>query len=118
MRVLITDDSKTILRILDGLIKQKYPLAKIDTALDGIIAYNYIRNNTYDLIITDWNMPNLNGLELVKRIRADKITTPIWMITTEGGKSEVVEALRAGVNNYIVKPIAKDTLYTKLDELF
>lgn len=73
------------------------------------------------MILTDWNMPNMNGLELVKHIRSEGSahkTTPTVMITTEGGKSEVITALKAGVNNYIVKPFNAQTLKEKLDHLF
>jgi two-component system chemotaxis response regulator CheY len=71
----------------------------------------------FDIILTDWNMPNMNGLELVKKVRSEgnHQKTPIIMITTEGGKSEVITALKAGVNNYIVKPFSADILKEKLD---
>jgi two-component system chemotaxis response regulator CheY len=69
--------------------------------------------------MTDWNMPNMNGLELVKKIRADERykNLPIIMVTTEGGKKEVITALKAGVNNYIVKPFNKQILQKKLEEV-
>ena len=117
MNILIVDDSKTIQRMLQSLLKQKLPDANIDIADEGRSAYRLIKTNKYDLLLTDWNMPIMNGLELVKAVRKDGYVMPIWMITTEGGRSEVVEALRAGVNNYIVKPIQRDTLHSKLDSL-
>jgi len=76
-----------------------------------------LENNTdIDMLITDWNMPEMNGLELVKKVRADErfADLPIIMVTTEGGKAEVITALKAGVNNYIVKPFTPQVLKEKL----
>ena len=117
MNILVVDDSKTIQRMLQNLLKHKLPDANIDVADDGRQAYKLIQTTNYALVLTDWNMPVMNGLELVVAIRNIGMKMPIWMITTEGGRNEVVTALRAGVNNYIVKPIQKETLYTKLDDL-
>ena len=73
-------------------------------------------NPDIEMLITDWNMPVMNGLELVKKVRADErfVDTPIIMVTTEGGKAEVITALKAGVNNYIVKPFTPQVLKEKL----
>jgi len=117
MNILVVDDSKTIQRMLQNLLKHKLPDANIDVADDGKQAYKLTQTTNYALVITDWNMPIMNGIELVVAIRNIGMKMPIWMITTEGGRNEVVTALRAGVNNYIVKPIQKETLYTKLDDL-
>lgn len=74
-------------------------------------------NSDIKVLITDWNMPEMNGLELVKKVRADKrfVDIPIIMVTTEGGKAEVITALKAGVNNYIVKPFTPQVLKDKLE---
>jgi two-component system chemotaxis response regulator CheY len=127
LKVLVVDDSKTMLRIItNSLIRIGIPKENIDTALDGIEAWDLLQNPhldliageevQYDIIMTDWNMPNRNGLELVKLIRkADQYKdTPIIMITTEGGKTSVIQALKAGVNNYIIKPFTPHVLQEKL----
>ena len=87
-----------------------------DEAEDGVKAWELLEQNQYDIVLTDWNMPNMNGLQLVKKIRSEgnHQGIPIIMITTEGGKSEVITALKAGVNNYIVKPFTPQVLKEKL----
>ena len=118
MKILIVDDSSTMRRIIGNVVMQLgIEKDNFDEAEDGIKAWNLLQNNQYDVILTDWNMPNMNGLELVKKIRSEgqHKTTPIIMITTEGGKGEVITALKAGVNNYIVKPFNAEVLKEKLD---
>jgi len=119
MRILIVDDSTTMRRII-GNVVQQLGVAKedFDEAEDGVVAWKLFQEKgNYDVVLTDWNMPNMNGLELVKTIRAKDKKIPIVMITTEGGKGEVITALKAGVNNYIVKPFSADVLKEKLDGL-
>ncbi|MDC0932374.1 response regulator [Arcobacteraceae bacterium] len=119
MRILIVDDSSTMRRII-GNVVQQLGVAKedFDEAEDGVVAWKLFQdNNNYDVVLTDWNMPNMNGLELVKTIRSVDKKVPIVMITTEGGKGEVITALKAGVNNYIVKPFSAEILKEKLDGL-
>ena len=119
MRILIVDDSTTMRRII-GNVVQQLGVAKddYDEAEDGVVAWKLFQdNNNYDVVLTDWNMPNMNGLELVKTIRGVDKKVPIVMITTEGGKGEVITALKAGVNNYIVKPFSAEILKEKLDGL-
>ena len=122
MRILIVDDSSTMRRII-GNVVQQLGVTKddFDEAEDGVVAWKLLKENKYDVVLTDWNMPNMNGLELVKKIRGEGSThrgIPIVMITTEGGKSEVITALKAGVNNYIVKPFNAQTLKEKLNSFF
>jgi len=113
------DDSSTMRRII------KNTLARLDykdvlEAEHGVQAWQLLcENNDIDVLITDWNMPEMNGLELVKKVRAeDKYTDmPIIMVTTEGGKAEVIVALKAGVNNYIVKPFTPAVLKEKLEDV-
>jgi len=118
MRVLIVDDSSTMRRII-GNVVQQLGVSKedFDEAEDGVAAWKLLSTNSYDVVLTDWNMPNMNGLQLVQKIRAEgnHRGVPIIMITTEGGKGEVITALKAGVNNYIVKPFSADILKEKLD---
>ena len=119
MKILIVDDSSTMRRII-GNVVQQLGVAKddFDEAEDGVVAWKLFQeNDNYDVVLTDWNMPNMNGLELVKTIRTVDKKIPIVMITTEGGKGEVITALKAGVNNYIVKPFSAEILKEKLDGL-
>jgi two-component system chemotaxis response regulator CheY len=122
MKILIVDDSSTMRRIIGNVVGQLgVKKEDFDEAEDGVVAWDLCQKNKYDVILTDWNMPNMNGLELVKLIRSpgsQHIKTPTIMITTEGGKSEVITALKAGVNNYIVKPFNAPTLKEKLDPFF
>ena len=122
MKILIVDDSSTMRRIIGNVVQQLgVPKDDFDEAEDGVVAWKLLQEKKYDVILTDWNMPNMNGLELVKKIRSEGSshkTTPTVMITTEGGKSEVITALKAGINNYIVKPFNAQTLKEKLDPFF
>jgi two-component system chemotaxis response regulator CheY len=121
MKVLIVDDSSTMRRII-GNVVQQLGIKKddFDEAEDGVVAWKLLSQNKYDVVLTDWNMPNMNGLQLVQKIRGEgeHRGVPIIMITTEGGKGEVITALKAGVNNYIVKPFSADVLKEKLDGVF
>lgn len=118
MKILIVDDSSTMRRIIGNVITQLgFTKDNFDEAEDGVKAWKLLTEAHYDVILTDWNMPNMNGLELVQKVRSEGThqKTPIIMITTEGGKSEVITALKAGVNNYIVKPFSAEILKEKLD---
>lgn len=118
MRFLVVDDSTTMRRIITNVISQLgIDKSDIFEAEDGKVALKILDSGEkIDILLTDWNMPNMNGLELVKAVRKNpnfgKI--PILMITTEGGKAEVVNALKAGVNNYIVKPFNAEILKEKI----
>jgi two-component system chemotaxis response regulator CheY len=116
MRILIVDDSKTMVRIICNTLK-RIGYDNLITANDGLEGIEELKKyDNFDLIITDWNMPNMNGLDFVKYIRKNEKhkDTPIIMVTTEGGKKEVITALKAGVNNYIIKPFTPQTLKEKL----
>jgi len=114
MKILVVDDSSTMRRIIKNTL-HRLGFSDILEAADGLEACEqYAENEDIDLIITDWNMPNMNGLEFVKKVRAEDQDTPIIMVTTEGGKKEVITALKAGVNNYIVKPFTPQVLKEKL----
>ena len=116
MKLLVVDDSSTMRRIIKNtLIRLNYK--DVLEGEDGVEGWDMLdKNPDVDMLITDWNMPNMNGLELVKKVRADERFTdmPIIMVTTEGGKAEVITALKAGVNNYIVKPFTPAVLKEKL----
>jgi len=113
LKVLVVDDSSTMLRIISNIL-QRLNITDIILAEDGVIGLEKYYEYKPHLILSDRNMPNMNGLDLVKKIRTTDKDTPIVMITTEGGKSEVIAALKAGANNYIVKPFTPQVLKEKL----
>jgi two-component system chemotaxis response regulator CheY len=116
LKLLVVDDSSTMRRIIKNTLARLGHKDVIEGA-DGVEGWDALNKNPdADMLITDWNMPNMNGLELVKKVRADErfVDLPIIMVTTEGGKAEVVTALKAGVNNYIVKPFTPQVLKEKL----
>ena len=115
MKILLVDDSRTIRNI------QKNTLASMGhtdilEAADGLLALEVLSQETPDLILVDWNMPNMDGITLVKKIRETDKRIPIMMCTTEAEKSRVIEAIKAGVNNYVVKPFTADTLSEKIEQ--
>ena len=116
MNVLIVDDYKTMLRIIGNLLRQ-IGFRNIDEATDGTMALNSMKNKRYELVISDWNMEPMTGLELLKQVRAkgdDNTNVPFIMVTAESKTENVVAAKKAGVNNYIVKPFNADTLKQKI----
>ena len=117
MKLLVVDDSSTMRRIIKNTL-QRLGYEDILEAEHGLQAWELLDTvNEVNVLITDWNMPEMNGLDLVKKVRADSrfVDIPIIMVTTEGGKAEVITALKAGVNNYIVKPFAPQVLKEKLE---
>ncbi|MFA6144875.1 MAG: response regulator [Sulfurimonas sp.] len=116
MKLLVVDDSSTMRRIIKNTLS-RLGYDNVLEGEDGIQGWTVLNENTdISMLITDWNMPEMNGLELVKKVRADARFNdlPIIMVTTEGGKAEVITALKAGVNNYIVKPFTPQVLKEKL----
>ena len=116
MKILVVDDSSTMRRIIKNTLA-RLGYKDILEGADGVEGWTAMdANPDIEMLITDWNMPEMNGLELVKKVRADErfIDVPIIMVTTEGGKGEVITALKAGVNNYIVKPFTPQVLKEKL----
>jgi two-component system chemotaxis response regulator CheY len=120
MKILIVDDSSTIRKILNNvLMEMGYTKDNIYEAPDGAKAWNLLCQHKYNLLLTDWNMPIMSGLELVRKTRTISKSNkqiPIIMITTEGSKEDVIEALKAGVTNYVVKPFNKDILKQKIKD--
>ena len=116
MNVLIVDDYKTMLRIIRNLLKQ-IGFENVDEATDGGTALMKLRDRNYGLVISDWNMEPMTGLQLLKEVRADHKLKPIpfIMITAESKTENVVAAKEAGVSNYIVKPFNADTLKKKIE---
>ena len=116
MKLLVVDDSSTMRRIIKNTLA-RLNYKDVVEGEHGLEAWEYLDANAdIDMLITDWNMPEMNGLELVKKVRGDErfVDMPIIMVTTEGGKTEVITALKAGVNNYIVKPFTPQVLKEKL----
>jgi len=116
LKLLVVDDSSTMRRIIKNTLS-RLNYNDVIEGEHGLEAWEYLdKNADIDMLITDWNMPEMNGLELVKKVRADARFSdmPIIMVTTEGGKTEVITALKAGVNNYIVKPFTPQVLKEKL----
>lgn len=117
MKLLVVDDSSTMRRIIKNTLS-RLGYKDILEGENGVQGWEQMDSDgTVDVLITDWNMPEMNGLELVKKVRADErfVNIPIIMVTTEGGKAEVITALKAGVNNYIVKPFTPQVLKEKLE---
>ncbi|MEO0392637.1 MAG: response regulator [Pseudomonadota bacterium] len=119
MPILVVDDYKTMLRIIGNLLKQ-IGFSQIDEATDGATALAKLRDKDYGLIISDWNMEPMTGLQLLKEVRADNrlSKTPFIMITAESKTENVVAAKAAGVTNYIVKPFNAETLKQKISAVF
>ena len=115
-RFLVVDDFATMRKIVRNLLRQ-LGYQQIDEAEDGVVALRKLKTTKYDMIICDWNMPNMTGIELLKEVRSDESlkAVPFLMVTAEANKENVIEAVKAGVSNYIVKPFTADTLSGKID---
>ncbi|MDW8397744.1 MAG: chemotaxis response regulator CheY [Acetobacteraceae bacterium] len=118
MNVLIVDDYKTMLRIIRNLLKQ-LDFDNVDEATDGAEALAKLRAGNFGLVISDWNMQPMTGLDLLKEVRADPRLkdTPFIMVTAESKTENVVAAKQAGVSNYIVKPFNAETLRDKIEKV-
>ena len=122
MNVLVVDDYKSMIRIVRGLLNQ-LGFNNVDEAMDGPSALSMIRSKDYGLVLSDWNMQPMTGLELLKEVRAEARTKalPFVMVTAEAKAENVVAARQAGVNNYVIKPftlaVLKQKLTTVLGEL-
>jgi two-component system chemotaxis response regulator CheY len=115
MHILIVDDYKTMLRIIRNLLRQ-LGFVNIDEATDGSMALQMMRGGSYGLVISDWNMEPMTGLQLLREVRGDpKLKgTPFIMVTAESKSENVLAAKEAGVSNYIVKPFNAETLQAKM----
>ena len=115
MKIMLVDDSRTIRNIQKKVLAQ-LGHTDIVEACDGVEALAAYKESPPDLMLVDWNMPNMDGITLVKTIRQTDKSIPLIMCTTEAEKSRVVEALKAGVNNYVVKPFTAETLSDKINQ--
>jgi two-component system chemotaxis response regulator CheY len=116
MKALVVDDSAVMRKVVIGALSRA-DITDVDQAADGQEAVRAVESSDYDLVLMDWNMPNMLGIDAVKAIRALGKTMPIIMVTTEAEKSRVVEALKAGANNYIIKPFEPATIVQKITEV-
>ena len=119
MKVLVVDDFATMRKIVRNILKQ-IGFEDITEAEDGNAALRVIKSEPIGLVVTDWNMPNMSGLDLLKEIRSNSQTAslPVLMVTAEGLKENVMEAVKAGVNNYVVKPFTAEVLQEKIETIF
>lgn len=116
MKALVVDDSAVMRKVLIGALSRAN-ITDVDQASDGVEAVEAVKNNDYDIILMDWNMPNMLGIDALKTIRAMGKTMPIIMVTTEAEKSRVLEALKAGATNYVIKPFEPNTIVGKIQEV-
>ena len=119
MKILIVDDFATMRRIMKNILKQ-IGFSNIIEADDGTTALEELKKSTVDLIISDWNMPKMTGLDLLKNVRdTDGLKDiPFLMVTAEAQKQNVIDAVQAGVTNYVVKPFTAEAISEKLEKIF
>lgn len=119
MKFLVVDDFSTMRRIVRNLLKE-LGFTNVDEAEDGVIALQKLRSSEFDFVVSDWNMPNMTGIELLRAMRADPGLKhlPLLMITAEAKKENIIEAAQAGASGYIVKPFTAATLSEKLTKIF
>ncbi|SFP16645.1 two-component system, chemotaxis family, response regulator CheY [Enterovibrio norvegicus DSM 15893] len=119
MKILIVDDFSTMRRIVKNLLRDLGFNNTVE-ADDGLTALPILKKGGIEFVVTDWNMPGMQGIDLLKHIRADDELKhlPVLMITAEAKREQIVEAAQAGVNGYIVKPFTAATLKEKLDKIF
>ena len=119
MDVLVVDDAPTMRRIVRGLLRE-LGLKNVREADDGTTALQALKTKKADLVVSDWNMPQMTGIDLLRAIREDGALKdiPVLMVTAESKKENIMEAVQAGVNNYIVKPFNAKTLEDKLAKIF
>lgn len=119
MKILIVDDFSTMRRIVKNLLRD-LGFNNTQEADDGLTALPMLKKGGFDFVVTDWNMPGMQGIDLLKNIRADAELKhlPVLMITAEAKREQIIEAAQAGVNGYIVKPFTAATLKEKLDKIF
>lgn len=117
-KILIVDDFSTMRRIIRNMLRQ-LGYNNIVEAEDGAAAFDLLKRETVDFIISDWNMPNMTGLELLKAVRGDDNlkSLPVLLVTAEALKENVAEAVKAGGNNYVVKPFTAEVLKEKIDAI-
>jgi two-component system chemotaxis response regulator CheY len=119
IKILVVDDFATMRRIIKNLLRD-LGFLNVAEADDGSSAVPLLQNGSFDFVITDWNMPNMKGIELLKVMRSDERLkkTPVLMVTAEAKRDQIIEAASAGVNGYVVKPFTAETLKLKIEKIF
>ncbi|WP_269494439.1 chemotaxis response regulator CheY [Castellaniella sp. S9] len=119
MKILIVDDFPTMRRIIKNLLKD-LGFENVDEAEDGVIGLEKLRNGSFDFVVSDWNMPNMDGLTMLQQVRADPnlSSIPVLMVTAEAKKENIIAAAQAGASGYVVKPFTAATLEEKLNKIF
>ena len=119
IKILVVDDFPTMRRIIKNLLKD-LGFENVDEAEDGLMGLEKLRNNNFDLVVSDWNMPNMDGLAMLKVIRADANLSklPVLMVTAEAKKENIIAAAQAGASGYVVKPFTAAVLEEKLNKIF
>ena len=119
MKILVVDDFSTMRRIVKNLLRD-LGFTNMDEADDGNTALPKLQSGNYDFLVTDWNMPGMTGLDLLKAVRADAklVKLPVLMVTAESKREQIIEAAQAGVNGYVVKPFTAGTLEEKISKIF
>ncbi len=118
-KFLVVDDFSTMRRIVRNLLKE-LGYSNVEEAEDGAIALSMLQKGNFEFVVTDWNMPNMDGLTLLQRIRSDAALAklPVLMVTAEAKKENIIAAAQAGANGYVVKPFTAATLDEKLSKIF
>ena len=119
MKFLVVDDFSTMRRIVRNLLKE-LGFTNVDEAEDGVVALQKLKGGNFEFVVSDWNMPNMTGIDLLKAIRADAELKhlPVMMVTAEAKKENIIAAAQAGANGYVVKPFTAATLEEKLNKVF
>ena len=119
MKFLVVDDFSTMRRIVRNLLKE-LGFTNVQEAEDGVDALNKLRGGDFDFVVSDWNMPNMTGIDLLRAIRADATLKhlPVLMVTAEAKRENIIEAAQAGASGYVVKPFTAGTLDEKLRKIF
>ncbi|MBX3664145.1 MAG: chemotaxis response regulator CheY [Burkholderiales bacterium] len=119
MKFLVVDDFSTMRRIVRNLLKE-LGFTNVDEAEDGVVALGKLKSEKFDFVVSDWNMPNMTGIDLLRNIRTDAALKhlPVLMVTAEAKKENIIEAAKAGASGYVVKPFTAATLDEKLGKIF
>ena len=119
LKILIVDDFSSMRRIIKNLMRD-LGYANTHEADDGLTALPMLKGGGYDFLVTDWNMPGMQGIDLLKAVRSDPqlVSLPVLLVTAEARREQIVDAAEAGVNGYIVKPFTAQTLKEKIDKIF
>jgi two-component system chemotaxis response regulator CheY len=119
MRILVVDDFSTMRKIIKNILRQ-LGFNNVVESDDGTTAWETLNRDNIDFIISDWNMPQMTGIELLRKVRSSEeyATTPFLMVTAEAQQENIIEAVQAKVSNYIVKPFTPETLGQKIDKIF